>query len=88
MTTVLVNHRVADYDAWRPHFDRAMEALKKNRYDVARVTLQTLINTYPDSEYVARAKLAIATTYSLGCRRMRSSGGTNTRPKRRPVHTI
>lgn len=26
MTTVLVNHRVADYDAWRPHFDRAMEA--------------------------------------------------------------
>ena len=26
MTTVLVNHRVADYDAWRPEFDRAMEA--------------------------------------------------------------
>jgi hypothetical protein len=26
MTTVLINHRVADYDAWRPHFDRAMEA--------------------------------------------------------------
>jgi hypothetical protein len=26
MTTVLVNHRVADYDAWKPHFDRAMEA--------------------------------------------------------------
>jgi quinol monooxygenase YgiN len=26
MTTVLVDHRVADYDAWRPHFDRAMEA--------------------------------------------------------------
>ena len=25
MTTVLVNHRVADYDAWRPEFDRAME---------------------------------------------------------------
>src|SRR5207253_2794737 len=40
-------------------FDRAMDALKKNRFDVARVTLQTLINTYPDSEYVARAKLAI-----------------------------
>jgi len=40
-------------------FDRALEALRKNRYDVARVTLQTLINTYPDSEYVARAKLAI-----------------------------
>ena len=26
MTTVHVNHRVADYDAWRPEFDRAMEA--------------------------------------------------------------
>lgn len=26
MTTVLVNHKVADYDAWRPEFDRAMEA--------------------------------------------------------------
>jgi hypothetical protein len=26
MTTMLVNHRVADYHIWRPHFDRAMEA--------------------------------------------------------------
>jgi hypothetical protein len=26
MTTMLVNHRVADYDAWRPEFDRAMGA--------------------------------------------------------------
>ena len=26
MTTVLVNHRVADYDSWRLHYDRAMEA--------------------------------------------------------------
>jgi quinol monooxygenase YgiN len=26
MTTVLIDHRVADYDAWRPHFDRAMKA--------------------------------------------------------------
>jgi outer membrane protein assembly factor BamD len=40
-------------------FDRAMDAMKRNRFDVARMTLQTLINTYPDSEYVARAKLAI-----------------------------
>jgi outer membrane protein assembly factor BamD len=30
-------------------FDRAMDAMKHNRYDVARITLQTLINTYPDS---------------------------------------
>ena len=26
MTTVLINHRVADYEAWRPEFDRAMES--------------------------------------------------------------
>jgi outer membrane protein assembly factor BamD len=40
-------------------FDRAMEAMKQRKYDVARMTLQTLINTYPDSEYVARAKLTV-----------------------------
>src|SRR3984893_992556 len=39
-------------------FDRAMDAMKHNRFDVARMTLQTLINTYPDSEYIAHAKLA------------------------------
>src|SRR5207237_587671 len=56
------NNPIAGIDSKQPDkvlFDRAMEALKKNRYDVSRVTLQTLINTYPDSEYVARAKLAI-----------------------------
>jgi outer membrane protein assembly factor BamD len=39
-------------------FDKAMDAMKHNRFDVARMTLQTLINTYPDSEFIARAKLA------------------------------
>src|SRR6202049_4229173 len=37
-------------------FDKAMDAMKHNRFDVARITLQTLINTYPDSEFIARAK--------------------------------
>src|ERR1700716_4215788 len=40
-------------------FDKAMDAMKHNRFDVARITLQTLINTYPDSEFIARAKLAV-----------------------------
>src|SRR2546421_9971536 len=40
-------------------FDRSMDAMKHNRVDVARMTLQTLINTYPDSEFIARAKLAV-----------------------------
>src|SRR6201984_1637881 len=44
-------------------FDRAMDALKHNKYDVARMTLQTLINTYPDSEFIARAKLAEADSW-------------------------
>lgn len=39
-------------------FDKAMDAMRHNRFDVARLTLQTLINTYPDSEYIGRAKLA------------------------------
>ena len=37
--------------------------MKHNKYDVARLSLQTLINTYPDSEYVARAKLAIGDSW-------------------------
>ncbi len=44
-------------------FDKAMIALKKGRYDVARLTLQTLLNTYPDSEYRMRAKLAVGDTW-------------------------
>ena len=44
-------------------FDRAMEAMKEHKYDVARMTLQTLINTYPDSEFVARAKLTVGESW-------------------------
>ncbi|HVC90418.1 MAG TPA: outer membrane protein assembly factor BamD [Acidobacteriaceae bacterium] len=44
-------------------FDRAMIALKKGKYDIARLDLQTLLNTYPDSEYQMRAKLAIGDTW-------------------------
>lgn len=44
-------------------FDRAMLALKKGKFDIARLDLQTLLNTYPDSEYAMRAKLAIGDTW-------------------------
>jgi outer membrane protein assembly factor BamD len=44
-------------------FDKAMTSMKKGRYDVARLTLQTLLNTYPDSEYRMRAKLAVGDTW-------------------------
>jgi len=44
-------------------FDKAMDAMRHNRFDVARLTLQTLINTYPDSEFIARAKLAVGDSW-------------------------
>lgn len=44
-------------------YDRAMDDIKHGRHEVGRLSLQTLINTYPDSEYLAKAKLAIADSY-------------------------
>jgi outer membrane protein assembly factor BamD len=44
-------------------YDRAMEAMKEHKYDTARLTLQTLINAYPDSEYIARAKLTVGESW-------------------------
>lgn len=44
-------------------FDRAIGDIERSRFEVARLTLQTLINTYPDSEYLAKAKLAIADSW-------------------------
>ena len=39
-------------------FDKAISDMEKGRYEVARLTLQTLMNTYDTSEYLAKAKLA------------------------------
>jgi outer membrane protein assembly factor BamD len=44
-------------------YEKSLAELKHGRYDVGRLTLQTLLNTYPDSEYLAKAKLAIADSY-------------------------
>ena len=44
-------------------YDKAMVALKKGRYDVARLDLQTLLNTYPESEFRMRAKLSVGDTW-------------------------
>jgi len=44
-------------------YERAMEDIKHGRHEVGRLNMQTLINTYPDSEYLAKAKLAIADSY-------------------------
>jgi outer membrane protein assembly factor BamD len=44
-------------------YEKADNEIQHGRYDVGRLTLQTLINTYPDSEYLAKSKLAIANSY-------------------------
>src|SRR5947209_17144243 len=65
-TNKKVNNPLANVGSKQPDkvlFDRSMDALKHNRFDVARLTLQTLINTYPDSEFIARAKLGVADSW-------------------------
>jgi outer membrane protein assembly factor BamD len=44
-------------------YDRALNDLKAGRYTEGRLALQTLINTYPDSEWLAKAKLSVADSY-------------------------
>ena len=44
-------------------FDRAINDIEHGRYEIARITLNTLINTYDQSEYLAKAKLAIADSW-------------------------
>ena len=57
-----VQNPLANIDSKQPDkglFDRAMDSMKKGRFQESRTLLETLINTYPDSEYIARAKLAL-----------------------------
>ncbi len=44
-------------------FDKAISDIEHGRYEVARITLNTMINTYDQSEYLAKAKLAIADSW-------------------------
>jgi outer membrane protein assembly factor BamD len=44
-------------------YDKAMDAIKRGHFDVARLDLQTLLNTYQDSQFEMRAKLAIADSW-------------------------
>ncbi|GGG96078.1 outer membrane protein assembly factor BamD [Silvibacterium dinghuense] len=64
--TDLSANPLADVKSKQPDkelFDKAMLALKKGKFDVARLDLQTLLNTYPETEYAMRAKLAIGDTW-------------------------
>jgi outer membrane protein assembly factor BamD len=44
-------------------FDRAINDIEHGRYEVARLTLNTMINTYDTSEFLAKAKLAVADSW-------------------------
>lgn len=44
-------------------YEKATNDMKHGRYSIGRLALQTLINTYPDSEFLAKAKLEIARSY-------------------------
>ncbi|MDP2997133.1 MAG: outer membrane protein assembly factor BamD [Bryobacterales bacterium] len=44
-------------------YDRAVQDIERSRFEVARITLNTLINTYDTSEFMAKAKLAIADSW-------------------------
>jgi outer membrane protein assembly factor BamD (BamD/ComL family) len=48
-------------------FDRALDAVQANRRDVARLTLETLINTYPDSPYSPKAKHKLQELRTANC---------------------
>ena len=58
--------KIAPVDAGLPDkvlYDKAVNATKSGHFDVARLDLQTLLNTYPDSQYQMKAKLAIADSW-------------------------
>jgi outer membrane protein assembly factor BamD len=44
-------------------FDKAVKDIEHGRFEIARLTLNTLINTYDTSEYLAKAKLAVADSW-------------------------
>jgi len=52
-------------------YEKAMDDIQHSRHTVARLELQTLLNSYPDSEYQAKAKLALADSY------FKEGGATN-----------
>ena len=58
--------KITPVDAGLPDkvlYDKAVDATKRGHFDVARLDLQTLLNTYPDSQYQMKAKLAIADSW-------------------------
>jgi outer membrane protein assembly factor BamD len=49
----------------RELFEEAAKLARKNNYEGSRLLFETIINTYPESNYLPHAKLAIADTFYL-----------------------
>src|SRR6202171_4735701 len=62
-----VANPIAGVDSKQPDkqlFDGALKSMAAAKYGETRTLLETLINTYPDSEYVARAKMSIGDAWN------------------------
>ena len=57
-------------------FDRAKEAMRQKRFDIANLDLQTLLNTYPNSKFAVKAKALLNDPEIANC------GQFNTTPEK------
>ena len=57
------NENIAQRGRDKELYDEAMLKLRKGKYDEARLKLNVIITTYPDSGYLPLAKLAIADSF-------------------------
>jgi outer membrane protein assembly factor BamD (BamD/ComL family) len=48
-------------------FDRAKDAMRQKHFDVTNLDLQTLLNTYPTSEYADKAKALLQDPRIANC---------------------
>lgn len=61
-TTACFNHGPRQVESKGPDrvlFDRATKAMQEKRFTVANLTLQTLVNTFPNSQYADPATLML-----------------------------
>jgi len=61
------NPEVSSEQPDRVLFKRAMSAVEQDRFAVANLALQTLVNTYPDSEYASKAELLLVNPRIAEC---------------------
>jgi outer membrane protein assembly factor BamD (BamD/ComL family) len=60
-------HQLRSKNHDRILFERASTAVHQKQFSVANLALQTLVNTYPKSEYADRAKLLLQNPQIARC---------------------